>query len=78
MTVKTALAKELARFQNSDDGFLALIRNDDNLDPALLNVKYRISHLALGEDDLVHPEFGYRFARPDFCEKGLWVEWFLA
>ena len=52
MAIEAALAEELARFQNSDDRFLALLGNDCELDPALLNVKNRIRRLALREDDL--------------------------
>jgi hypothetical protein len=74
MTIETPLAKELAGFQYPDDSFLALIRNDDDLDPAFLNVKYRIRGLPLGEDDLILLEFRYRFADPDFCEKALRVK----
>jgi hypothetical protein len=36
MTIQTSLAKELARFQYPDHRFLALVRKDDDLDPACL------------------------------------------
>ena len=74
MTIETPLAKELTGFQNPDDRFLALIRNDDDLDPTFLDVKYCIGRLTLRKDDLILREFRYRFAHPDFCEKILWVE----
>lgn len=69
MTIETPLAKELTGFQNPDDRFLALIRNDDDLDPTFLDVKYCIGRLTLGKDDLILREFRYRFATPTFARK---------
>lgn len=74
VTIETPLAEELAGFQDPDDRFFALIRNDNDLDPAFLDVKYQIRRVALGEDDLILLELRYRFAHPDFFEKVLWVE----
>jgi hypothetical protein len=69
MAVKTPPAKKLARLQNPDDRFLALIGDNDDLDSALLNVKYGIRSFSLREYDLILEIRGYRFSRPDLGEK---------
>ena len=74
MPIETTLAEELSRFQNADHGFLALVGDDDDLHPAFLNIKNRIRHFALSEDDLVGSEGRYRFPRPNSGEKFLRVK----
>jgi len=74
MSIETPLAKELACFQKSNDRFLALAGENDDFDPALLNVKYRIRSLSLSEDDLIFSVSGYRFPRPDHGEKLLRIK----
>ena len=74
MAIEAALAEELARFQNPDDRFLALLGYDSELDPALLNVKNRICHVSLLEDVPIPFNFQNRFARPHLGEKSLRIE----
>ena len=74
MSIETPLAKELARLQNPNDRFLAMVRQNDDLRPALLNVEYRIRSFSLREDDLILLIRRYRFPYPDFGEKPLRVE----
>ena len=58
MTVEAALAKELSRLQNPDNGFLASVRNDRELDLSLLNVEYRVRDISLREHVLTFAKFG--------------------
>jgi hypothetical protein len=64
MAIQAALAKKLPGFEDPDNRFLALCGNDDDLQPAFLNVENRICHVALGEDDLVLAKLndGFPFA----------------
>ena len=52
MTIQATFSEELACFQDSDDSFLALLGNNENLDPPRLNVEDRVGDLALHEDGL--------------------------
>src|ERR1700716_2797209 len=69
MTIQTPLAKKVTRSQNCDHRFLALLGNDGELDLALLNIKDRISDLALRKNNLVRPIFRYRLSLAHFGEK---------
>ena len=53
MTVHAALAKELAGLKHAHDRFLALLGDDDDLQPALLNIIDRVGRVPLGKHDLV-------------------------
>jgi hypothetical protein len=74
MAIEAALAEELARFQNSDYRFLALLGYDSELDPARLNKKNRICHVSLLEDMLILFNVQDRFARPEPGEKSFGIE----
>src|SRR6476620_6664411 len=69
MPIEAPLAEELARFQNLDHRFLALLGQDSELDPTFLNVKDRIRHVSLPEDVLIFMEFQYLLPRSNFGEK---------
>src|SRR4249920_392848 len=72
MAIEAPLAEELARFQDPDDRFLALLGQDSELDAAFLNVKNRIRHVSLLEDVLVFLQFQDRFAHPYPWRERLW------
>ena len=57
MPVLAAFAEELARFQNPDDRFLALLGKDSELDSTFLNVKNRIRRVSLLEAVLTSLKF---------------------
>jgi len=65
MTIEAALAKELSGLQNPNDGFLALVRNDRELDLSLLNVEYRVRGISLHEHAPTFANFRDRFPGPD-------------
>ena len=69
MTIQAAFAKELARPENSDHRLFALLRYDNNLDLAFLNVKDRVCRVSMGEDDLILAKFEDGFALAYFGEK---------
>ena len=74
MTVHAAFAKELAGAENPDHRLFALFGYDNNLDPAFLNIKDRVCHVSLGEDDLVFAKFKYGFPLAHDGEKLLGIE----
>jgi hypothetical protein len=74
MAIHAALAKELARSQNADDGFLALFRDDNNLDPTTLNVKNRVRRVALRENDLILVECNNGLSFANLGEKFLGIK----
>ena len=74
MAIEAALAEELARFQNPDDRFLALLGKDSELDSTFLNVKNRIRRVSLLEDVLTSLKFQDCFASPYLDEKGCGIE----
>jgi hypothetical protein len=74
VTVHAALAEELPGLQNRNDGFLALLGKDRELDPAFLNVKHRIRGVALLEHMLVLLEFENRLPGSDFRKERLRIE----
>jgi hypothetical protein len=47
LTNQATFAAEFIRPVDCDDGFLAILRNDGDLDLALMDVKDRICHIAL-------------------------------
>jgi hypothetical protein len=47
MAIQTSLAKKMTWSQDCDNCFLSLLRNDSELDPALLDVKNRVRDLSL-------------------------------
>ena len=71
---EAALAEELVRSKNGDDGFLALLGDDGELHFALLDVKDRVRRVALRKDDLAFAEFGNAAAVADTGEKRFWIE----
>lgn len=71
MTVHAAFAKELARHQDTDDSFLALLRYDDNLHPPLLDVEDRIRLVTKGENDVALAEFKDGLSSPTLARKSL-------
>ena len=63
-----------------DNGFLALLGYDNNLDPAFLNIEDRICHVALRKDDLILAKFkdglpfahlGEKLLRIKYCLIGI-------
>ncbi len=69
MAIQTCFAKELTWSQDCNHRFLALLGNDSELDLALLDVKNRVSNLALRENGLILPVLGYRFSLTRLGEK---------
>src|SRR5258708_30796324 len=74
MTIHAAFAEELAALWNCDNGFLALLGHDSELDPTFLNVKHRVRDLALLEHMLILVKFEDRFPKSDFGEKNLRIK----
>jgi hypothetical protein len=74
MTVKATLAEELTGLQNRDYRFLALLGQDSELDPPLLNVKYCIGGISLRENVLMPLKLQYCFPGADFAEKNSGIE----
>src|ERR1700726_5174259 len=74
MTIHAAFAEELAGLYNCDNGFLALLGHDSELDPTFLNVKHRVRDLALLEHVLILVKFEDRFSKSDFGEKNLRIK----
>ena len=72
--VHAAFAKKLARPQNADHRFFALFRYDNNLDPAFLNIKNRVRHIPLGENDLILAKFDNGFPLAELGEKFLGIK----
>ena len=67
--VRATLAEELAGFQYRNHRFLALLGQDSELDPAFLNVEYRIGGISLREDGFILSKFQRLFSCPHFGEK---------
>src|ERR1700722_4519004 len=74
MAIHAPFAEELARSQNSDNRFLALVRYNDEFDPALLDIKNRVRDFSLREDDLILSINRNRLARTHLGEKRLRVK----
>jgi hypothetical protein len=74
MTVETAFAKELTRSQDSNDGFLALLRNDGELDLAILDVKNSVPAVSLRKNNFILLVFGYCFSLAHFGKKRLGIK----
>ena len=69
MTIHATFAKKLARLQNRDDRFLALLGHDGQLDLSLLKVKHRVRDVALRKHDLIPVEFNNRLALAHFGDE---------
>src|ERR1700730_17719253 len=74
MAVETSFAKKVGGSQDSDDCFLALLRNDGELDLALLYVKNRVRDLPLRKNNLILLIFGYLSSIAYFGEKYLGIK----
>jgi hypothetical protein len=74
MAIEAPLGEELARLQNPDDRFLALVGHYSELDTTFLNVKNRIRHVSLREDVLTSLKFQDCFACPYLGENGFGIE----
>ena len=57
MAIQTSFAKKVAGSKDCDYRFFALLRNDSELDLALLYVKNRVRDLSLRKYDLILPIF---------------------
>ena len=55
MAIQTSFAKKMAGSQDCNDRFLALLRNDGELDLAFLDVKNRVRDLSLRKNNLILP-----------------------
>ena len=64
MTIEASLPKELSRSHYPDNRFLALFRDNENLDPSLLNLENRIGGVSLRENTLIlcKPQYGFALA----------------
>jgi hypothetical protein len=71
---QTTLADKISRFEECDDCFLALRRDNRNFDPAFSNVEDGIRRIALSEDGLTLGIFGYGESAICLGEKRLRVE----
>ena len=69
MTIHAPLAKKMARLQNRDDRFLALLGDDGQLDLSVLNIKHGIRDVALRKDDLILVKFNDSLACADLGEE---------
>jgi hypothetical protein len=74
MAVHAAFAKELARLQDSDHGFLPLLGYDDDLHPPFLDIEDRIRLVSLGKDDVSLAEFKDGLSFADVGEKLLRIK----
>ena len=74
MTIETPFANKVTGPEDTDDCFFAPLRNDGELDFALLDVKHRVCNGALGENNLILPIFLYCFSLAHFREKALGVK----
>ena len=74
MAVHAAFAKELARLQNADHGFLALLGYRDNLDSTFLNIEDRARHVALRKDNLILAKFKDGLSLANLGEKLLGIK----
>jgi len=69
MAIEASFAKELSRFQYPDNCFLALFRDNENLDPSLLNIENCIGDVSLGKNDLVFLNFNMTLPSPTLARK---------
>jgi len=76
LTRKTALTDKLAGVKHSDDAFLALLRNDCDLDLAILNVEDSVSRISLSEDELSSRVFLCRTTSSDCFDDRLVIDTF--
>src|ERR1700730_16960469 len=71
MTIHATFAKKLARLQNRDDRFLALLGHNGQLDLSALNVKHGFRDVALRKHGLVLVKFNNRLAHAHLGEEVL-------
>jgi hypothetical protein len=71
---QAAFAEELIRTEDGDDGFLALLGLDHELDPAFMDVEDRVRRTCLREDDGILGIVGDRATVIDGGEKRLRIE----
>jgi len=69
MTIHATFAKKLARLQNRDHGFLALLGHDGQLDLSLLNVEHGVRDVALRKHGLILVKFNNRLAHAHLGEE---------
>src|ERR1700680_465391 len=74
MAIETSLAKKVARPQDADDCLLAPLRNDTELDLALLDVKDRVRDATLRKNNFVLPIVGNGSSAVYFREKRSGIE----
>jgi hypothetical protein len=70
--IEAGFAEELPLCQNPDDGFLAVLGQDGDLDLAFLDIKNAVGDLPLSEDFLIFPVFSDGFPRPRPGPEKLW------
>jgi hypothetical protein len=71
---QASLAEEVARSEDGDDSLFALLRRDQDLDLALLDVEHRIGGRALLKNDPIRLEGGNGSTAIERGEKHVWVE----
>jgi hypothetical protein len=71
---QTTFADKISRFEECDDCFLALGRDNRDFDPAFSNVEDGIRRVTLSKDDLALAVFGYAASAICLGEKRLRVE----
>jgi hypothetical protein len=74
MTIEASFPEEMAGPHDGDDGLLALVGNDGELDPAFLDVEDRVCGVSLGEHNGALAKFGNRLALADIGEKRFGIE----
>ena len=75
MAIEASFAEELSGLHDSDHGFLALLGDDENLDPSLLDIENSIRGVALRETRPAFlSNFNMVFALADLGEKEFWIK----
>ena len=74
MAIEASFAEELSGLHDSDHGFLALLGDNENLDPSLLDIENSIRGVALRKNDRVLVKFQYGCALADLGEKEVWIK----
>jgi hypothetical protein len=69
LAIQTSFAKKVTGSQDRDYRFPALLGNDSEFYPALLDVENRVRDLSLWENNLIFSIFGYCFSLAHFGEK---------
>jgi hypothetical protein len=71
---QAALAEEIALFQDSDDCFLSLMRDDRQLDVTLCDIENSVCCVTLDENRVVNPVFRTLFSTVDVRQEILQIE----